>query len=231
MIRGLEYSSSLARQYNLPLPTDGKMTDVPGHTWVLPTILHHAGINFFHFGSNPTNQVVKVPTLFWWEGPDGSRVLTMFSKGYGGGIFPPEGWEHNAWLTFVHAGDNAGPPAAEEVKKMVSRIKERYPNAKIHIGKMSDFADAILAENPELPVVRGDMSDSWVHGVMSSPQATQKARRIRPLIPALETLHTQNKEWGILSYEINEDLAYIYDKSLMYGEHTWGLADQHFSAG
>lgn len=231
LIRGLEYSSSLARQYNLPLPTDGKMTDVPGHTWVLPTILHHAGINFFHFGSNPTNQVVKVPTLFWWEGPDGSRVLTMFSKGYGGGIFPPEGWEHNAWLTFVHAGDNAGPPAAEEVKKMVSRIKERYPNAKIHIGKMSDFADAILAENPELPVVRGDMSDSWVHGVMSSPQATQKARRIRPLIPALETLHTQNKEWGILSYEINEDLAYIYDKSLMYGEHTWGLADQHFIPG
>lgn len=174
LVRGLGYSSSLARRYNLPLPTDGKMTDVPGHTWVLPTILHHAGIKFFHFGSNPTNRVVQVPELFWWEGPDGSRVLTMFSEGYSGGVFPPDGWEHKAWLTFVHAGDNAGPPAAEEVEKVIAHIREKYPKAKIHIGKMSDFADAILAENPELPVVRGDMSDSWVHGVMSNPQATQR---------------------------------------------------------
>lgn len=231
LVRGLGYSSSLARRYNLPLPTDGKMTDVPGHTWVLPTILHHAGIKFFHFGSNPTNRVVQVPELFWWEGPDGSRVLTMFSEGYGGGVFPPDGWKHKAWLTFVHAGDNAGPPAAEEVEKVIAHIREKYPKAKIHIGKMSDFADAILAENPELPVVRGDMSDSWVHGVMSNPQATQKARRIRPLIPALETLHMQGKEWGIIPYEIDEDLASVYEKSLMYGEHTWGLADQHFIPG
>lgn len=231
LVRGLGYASSLARQYNLPLPTDGKMTDVPGHTWVLPTILHHAGIKFFHFGSNPTNRVVQVPELFWWEGPDGSRVLTMFSEGYGGGVFPPDGWKHKAWLTFVHAGDNAGPPAAEEVEKVIAHIKEKYPKAEIHIGKMSDFADAILAENPELPVVRGDMSDSWVHGVMSNPQATQTARRVRPLIPALEALHTQGKEWGIIPYEIDDDLAYIYEKSLMYGEHTWGLANQHFVPG
>lgn len=231
LVRGLGYSSSLARKYNLPLPTDGKMTDVPGHSWVLPTILHHAGIKFFHFGSNPTNRVVQVPTLFWWEGPDGSRVLTMFSEGYGGGVFPPNGWKHKFWLTFVHAGDNAGPPTAEEVEKVIAHIKDKYPSAKIHIGKMSDFADAILAENPELPVVRGDMFDSWVHGVMSNPKATQTARRIRPLIPALEILHTQGKEWGIIAYEIDEDLVHIYNKSLMYGEHTWGLANQHFVPG
>ena len=30
LVRGLGYSSSLARTYGLPLPTDGKMTDVPG---------------------------------------------------------------------------------------------------------------------------------------------------------------------------------------------------------
>lgn len=231
LVRGLGYASSLARQYNLPLPTDGKMTDVPGHSWILPTLLHHAGIKFFHFGSNPTNRVVQVPILFWWEGPDGSRVLTMFSKGYGGGIFPPEGWKLKSWLTFIHAGDNAGPPTAEEVEKVIAHIKEKYPKAKIHIGKMSDFAEAVLAENPDLPVVRGDMSDSWVHGVMSNPQATRTARRVRPLLPALETLHTQEKEWGIMPYEIDRDMAYLYEKSLMYGEHTWGLANQHFIPG
>ena len=231
LVRGLGYASSLARKYNLELPTDGKMTDVPGHSWILPTILHHAGIKFFHLGSNPTNQGVKVPTLFWWEGPDGSRVLTMYSEGYGGGIFPPEGWKHKSWLTFIHAGDNAGPPTADEVEKAINNIKKAYPHAQIRIGKMADFAEAILEENPDLPVVRGDMSDSWVHGVMSNPSATQTARRVRPLLPALETLHTQEKEWGIMPYEIKDELAYLYDQSLMYGEHTWGLANQHFVPG
>lgn len=231
LVRGLGYSSALARRYGLELPVDGKMTDVPAHTWVLPTILHHAGIKFFHLGSNPTNRGIDVPTLFWWEGPDGSRVLTMFSEGYGGGIFPPKDWKHDSWLTFVHAGDNAGPPTAEEVDRMIKKIQEKYPSAKIHIGKMADFAEAILAENPDLPVVRGDMSDSWVHGAMSNPQATRLARRTRPMIPALETLHTQEKNWGIMNYEIDKDLAYIYDQSLMYGEHTWGLANQHFVPG
>lgn len=231
LVRGLGYSSELARTYNLSLPTDSKMTDVPGHTWVLPTLLHHAGITFFHLGSNPTNQVVDVPPLFCWEGPDGSRVLTMFSKGYGSGIFPPQGWEHNSWLTFVHAGDNAGPPSAEEVQEMINRIKEMYPKATIRIGKMSDFADAILAENPGLPVIRGDMSDSWIHGPMSNPHATKTSRRLRPLIPALETLHTQEKDWGIMSYDIDEELNHTYENSLMFGEHTWGLANQHFIPG
>ena len=189
LVRGLGYSSALARQYNLPLPTDGKMTDVPGHSWIIPTLLANAGVKFFHFGSNPTNQVVKVPTLFWWEGPDGSRVLTMFSSGYGSGMYPPEGWKHRSWLTFVHAGDNAGPPTADEVGKVIAEIKTMFPRAKIHIGKMSDFAEAILREHPQLPVVRGDMSDSWVHGVMSNSQATSTARRVRPLMPALATPH------------------------------------------
>ena len=231
LARGLGYGSSLARQYNLPLPTDGKMTDVPGHTWILPTIMHHAGIKFFHFGSNPTNQVVKVPLLFWWEGPDGSRVLTMFSQGYGGGLFPPEGWNQKAWLAFIHAGDNAGPPTAEAVEEVIAQIKSKYPKATIHIGKMSDFADAILASNPDLPVVRGDMSDSWVHGVMSNPQATSTARRVRPMIPVYDMLHTENKDWGIVHYSIKEELAHLYEQSLLYGEHTWGLANQHFIPG
>ncbi len=34
-----------------------------------------------------------------------------------------------------------------------------------------------------------------------------------------------------MTYEIDDDMAYIYEKSLMYGEHTWGLANQHFVPG
>jgi len=77
IVRGMEFSSKLARKYGQPLPRDAKMTDVPSHCWALPTILANAGIEFLHMGCNGASTRPKTPTLFWWEGPDGSGVMTM----------------------------------------------------------------------------------------------------------------------------------------------------------
>jgi alpha-mannosidase len=90
LVRGLGFSSSLARDLGLPLPRDAKMTDVPEHTWIIPTILRHAGVTFLHIGCNGMSSPPEVPDLFWWEGPDGSRLLTMNTgKSYGTGLLPP----------------------------------------------------------------------------------------------------------------------------------------------
>ena len=85
LVRGMDFSSALSRQFNMPLPRDAKMTDVPSHTWVLPTVLKRAGVDFMHIGCNGGSGSPELPSLFWWEGPDGSRVLTMYSPGYGTG--------------------------------------------------------------------------------------------------------------------------------------------------
>src|SRR6218665_277319 len=224
LVRGLSYSSSVARQFNLPLPTDAKETDVPAHSWIMPTLMKHAGITFYHLGANPTNQFMKLPELFWWEGPDGSRVLTMFSKGYAGGTFPPADWKFKTWLTLVHAGDNAGPPSPAE-------IKTKFPKSKILVGRMSDFARLIMEEKPALPVVRGDMSDSWIHGPMSMPQEVKVTRRIKALQPALEVLSTQSRIWGIQHFSLANDIRAMHENGLRFSEHTWGLANQHFIPG
>lgn len=231
LVRGLSYSSSVARQFDLPLPTDAKETDVPAHSWIMPTLMKHAGITFYHLGANPTNQFVKLPELFWWEGPDGSRVLTMFAKGYAGGIFPPDDWKFKTWLTLVHAGDNAGPPSAAEVKTIIQEIKTKFPKSKILVGRMADFAHLIMEEKPELPVVRGDMSDSWIHGPMSMPQEVKVSRRIKALQPALEVLSTQSTLWGIQHFSLANDSKMMYENGLRFSEHTWGLANQHFIPG
>jgi len=55
---------------------------------------------------------------------------------------------------------------------------------------MSDFAESILREKPDLPVVRGDMPDTWIHGIGSMPIETQLAHTTRPRIAALESLDT-----------------------------------------
>lgn len=225
------YSSRVARQYGLPLPNDAKMTDVPGHDWIIPTLLHHAGVKFFHLGANPTNIQVKQPRMFWWEGPDGSRVLTMFSSGYDSGLFPPADWPHRTWLAMVMGGDNEGPPAASAVRGWIASIRQKFPQAKITVGRMEDFADSLLAEKPDLPVVRGNVSDSWIHGLASSPNAMKTLANVRPKMFALESLRTLDMAWGIQFAPLADVIAAGYDNSLRWSEHTWGLANQHFVPG
>ena len=56
---------------------------------------------------------------------------------------------------------------------------------RVRFGQMSDFAEAIFREKPELPVVSGDMPDTWIHGIGSMPIETKLAHATRPRIAAL----------------------------------------------
>ena len=44
LVRALTFSAELSKKFNLPLPRDAKLTDVPSHSWFLPTLLTNAGI-------------------------------------------------------------------------------------------------------------------------------------------------------------------------------------------
>jgi len=225
LVRGLGFASRLARSVGLELPRDAKMTDVPCHSWILPTLLKNAGVDFLHLGCNAASRSPEVPRLFWWEGADGSRVLTMYSaESYGTGLAPPAGWPYKTWLALIHTGDNHGPPTPEEVRKLLEEAKQKLPGVKVRIGRLSDFSDGILAERAEIPVVRGDMPDTWIHGPMSDPTGAGLARQVRPQIAKLEILNTLMRVWGCSDADLSETVAQAYEKSLLYGEHTWGGA-------
>ena len=78
LVRGLAVTSDINAAYGLPEARDAKLTDVPSHSRVLPTLLKNAGVDFLHLGCNPGSASPKVPKLFWWQGPDGSRLLTLY---------------------------------------------------------------------------------------------------------------------------------------------------------
>ncbi len=230
LVRGLGFSSGLCRDAGLDLPRDAKMTDVPCHSWILPTLLRHAGVDFLHLGCNAASSSPRVPVLFWWEGPDGSRLLTMYTaESYGTGLVPPADWPHKTWLALIHTGDNHGPPRPDEVTKLLDEAGVKLPGVRVRIGRLSDFSDALLAEGAELPVVRGDMPDTWIHGPMCDPGGARLARNIRPAIATSETLGTHLQCWirEDRRSEIGDgrsEIAAAYEKSLLYGEHTWGGA-------
>jgi alpha-mannosidase len=220
-VRGLGFASRVARAYGKPLPISAKMTDVPGHAWIMPTLLANAGVKFLQIGCNYSNRSILLPHLFWWEGPDGSRVLCNYTVNYGSDVPPPADWPAKNYLAVVMTHDNEGPPSPGEVKRVRGTVA-KMPGVKLHFATMDDFARAVIAENPNIPVIRGDMVDAWIHGISSMPQEIGLARRVRPLEPALEMLDTELRTWNLPTADAAPKLAEAYENSMLFGEHTFG---------
>ena len=79
---------------------------------------------------------------------------------------------------------------------MLDEAAQKLPGVKVRIGRLSDFADAIVAEKADLPVVRGDAPDTWIHGPMSDPAGAGSPATSGPLIAATESLNTQLRRLG-----------------------------------
>lgn len=232
LVRGMTFSSTLSRKFGLALPRDAKLTDVPSHSWILPTILHQAGVDILHIGCNSASQSPRVPLIFWWEGPDGSRLMTMYwGKYYGTSLVPPTEWKHKSWLAIIHTNDNSGAPSPEEVKKVLAETHRLAPNAIIKTGRISDFYDAIIKENPQLEVVKGDMPDTWIHGFMSMPREVKASKAIQKNNYILETLNTLCRTWMNDIPNIKSTIAKSAENSLLFSEHTFGLAMSHGQSG
>jgi alpha-mannosidase len=61
-----------------------------GYTWQLPQIYKKSGVDYFVTQKMMWNDTNQLPfKLFWWESPDGSKVLTYFPHDYGNGNLSP----------------------------------------------------------------------------------------------------------------------------------------------
>jgi len=87
LYRSLYYSKSLARQHQFPMDY-ANITDVPSHTGSYPSVLASSGIKYFTAGGNNWRAPFLLGGLwnekspFWWEGPDGKKVLFWYSRHY-----------------------------------------------------------------------------------------------------------------------------------------------------
>lgn len=243
MARGLVFASNLSRKNGKPLPGAAKVTDVPGHTSALPVILAQGGVKFLHIGCNPVSAYVKTPGLFWWEGPDGSRILTMYSINYGTctavmpkdwipkgppqmqvgqGLLPPHDWPYDIWPAIIVTADNTGPPTEDIIKSYFEKAQKEMPEVKFRMGTMEEFAETLLKENPEIPVIKGQMPDTWIHGILSDPEGCKLSREAHPLIASAEQQRTQLQAWGLQLPSATKEIATAYENILLYGEHTFG---------
>ncbi|HJQ29469.1 MAG TPA: DUF5054 domain-containing protein [Rubrobacter sp.] len=214
-----EYGLGLSRELDARFGREtiaAKMTDVPGHTRAIVPLLADAGIKFLHIGVNPGSTPPEIPPVFRWRDPDGSEVIVMYQRGgYGDLVTVPRMTEA---LAFAHTGDNRGPQSAEQIVEVFEEMRTRVSGARVVASTMDAFARALLAHRSDLPVVTGEIGDTWIHGVASDPGKISRYRELCRL----------RNRW--ISEGHDGDLAAFSRRLLMVPEHTWGLDEKTFLA-
>ena len=77
-----------------------------GYNWQLPQIYKRSGVDYFVTQKMAWNDTNQLPLkLFWWQSPDGSRVLTYFPHDYVNEIKPVDMAE-----AFAHAARTIPAP-------------------------------------------------------------------------------------------------------------------------
>lgn len=211
---GCLLAKRLCKKYGVPMPISGKMTDVPGHTANLVSVCRKNGIQFLHLGCNPASMPPDVPTLFWWEDYEGNRILTMYNKTYGSTVLPPKDWPFPVWLAMRQTNDNIGPQGPDVIDAITAEAGEN----EVEVGTMDDFYREISAcDLSGLPVVRGELGDSWIHGVGTYPAEVGLLRGAR------ETLRLAQAAAAKSGTDISAEEETYYANALLFGEHTWGM--------
>lgn len=141
-----------------------------GHAAGLPTLLKNSGYNYYVF-MRPTNadQPNDYPHLFWWEGPDGSRVLAHKIYGsYDGSAaripdtvahgFSP-GFNHTAF--FLGVGDHGGGVTKEQIRQILA-MRNDPSMPELRWSTLAEFFRAVESSPAmaNLPVVRGGIQHS-----------------------------------------------------------------------
>jgi len=89
LFQRLEYALRAGRDHGFTVDS-ASQTDEPSVAWALPQILAEAGIKYFSNGSDPFRGpllplgLLNYRSPFYWEAPDGAKVLVWFGVSYTG---------------------------------------------------------------------------------------------------------------------------------------------------
>ncbi len=179
------------------------LPDVFGYAWNLPQLIKEAGLEYFFTIKIGWNQYNRLPyDSFWWQGLDGTRVLTHFSttpqsgsahaSTYNASASPEQtigtwnNFQQKDWgrpgvtpplLMSFGYGDGGGGPTRE----MLENIREmgRFPaTPQIECGKVGEFFRKLESEvGDRLPTWNGELYLENHRGTYTTQSRNKRANR------------------------------------------------------
>jgi alpha-mannosidase len=202
-----------------------------GYNWQLPQIYKKSGIDYFVTQKLLwAHEFTTFPyKLFWWESPDGSRLLTYFPHDYAGGIdaeslakdlsiwmpsiYGPELVDTPEMMHLYGVGDHGGGPTRTMLDNAARLASPDTIYPKIQFSTATAFFDDLEKKLPtmKVPEWNGELYFQYHRGVFTTQSETK--RRIR------------QSEEAMLNAEKFSSLALLYGRP--YPKDEFLLAWKH----
>ena len=230
-------------------PNDyANITDVPAYPWGYASVLAAAGVKYFAAGANddrgplPLYGRWQTRSPFWWQGPDGAKVLMAYTRQYSQlwfvcGLPPQEAGCRDGLPTFLQTFDSPGyrpdsvlmfgsqlentdliPGEGDFVRKW----NAKYAWPKLQLATFRDYFETIEKRfGDQLETVRGDFGPYWEDGIGTDAQFAALYRATESRAQSVEKLSSlaamQQPEWA----PPLEGLRRVWRDLLLYAEHTY----------
>src|SRR5437773_1548706 len=255
-----------AREHGLGYQA-AQLADVPGHPFTLPTLLAASGVRYLASGVNPERAApllspadaaraqlaggdwTTYPQLYWWEGPDGSRVLHWRAGQYADGprfgfdvdpaemgrrlsdwllthpVFLSPAYPYDVALLCGATGDNA--LLDERVVANVEEFSRRFAYPRLVAARPEDFFREVERRwGAKLPVRRGDTGCYREDGAASTAAELGRYRAAQLAARAAELLALWDEKTeppgGGATERIEQRAA---ERRLVHGGREWPTVD------
>jgi hypothetical protein len=224
------------------------ITDVPSCTWSYASVLAAAGLKYFVDASDNWRAPIILfsrineRSPFWWEGPDGSRILMWVSRHYAqaASLFglPPQicagrdslpvflqayerpDYKSDGVIVFGTQGENTD--LFPQQAALVNEWDRAYAFPKLRFSGFSEAMQYIGGQlGDSIPVIRADGGPYWEDGLASDASTTALARSNEQRVLAAEKFSTIS---SLVNPAIRPDsaaLTLLWDNLRMFDEHTW----------
>jgi alpha-mannosidase len=247
LIRSLYPSAQFSFKHDLPL-NYASITDVPSYSWSYASILASAGIHqLVAAGNNGRAPVFPRGHLdenspFWWEGPDGKKVLFWYAHHY-----------HQMWMLFglpplLTAGEQTLPLFLQRFDKpsyksnsvlvygsqvensdlypeqaqLVQQWNRQFAYPQLKYTGFHEALTSIAADfHDTLPIIRGDGGPYWEDGIGADAYYAAMERETEARAPSAEKLATismlENPRIALDKTSFDS----MWKNIVLMDEHTW----------
>lgn len=190
--------------------TIGFNPDSFGHTGSLPQIIKQQGMDNYSFMRPAPHEKSLPADLFWWEGIDGTRVLTYripISYNESGDINrrlqqikeQSSGQPVKSFMAFYGVGDHGGGPTRENIKSIEALKREKGDSEVFYSTPERYFKEIREQPGISLPVVKDDLQHH-ARGCYTAESEIKKGNRQAEaaLVTAEKIASLGAVSWGVV---------------------------------
>ncbi len=224
------------------------ITDVPAYPWSYASVLAAAGVKYFAAGANddrgpqPLYGRWQTRSPFWWQGPDGAKVLMAYTRQYSNlwfvcGLPPVEAGCRDGLPTFLQTFESPGyrPDAVLMFGSQLENTdlipgegefvrgwNAKYAWPRLQLATFRDYFEMVEKKfGDRLETVRGDFGPYWEDGIGTDAQYAALYRETESRALAVEKLSSlaalQQPAWA----PPIEGLRRLWRDLILYAEHTY----------